>query len=396
MTCKNGNVGVTINAQEATFGSELETLKVRYFENRKIEMDFVVNPYTTDQFAYICLKGIPSCPPIRYGNTDSWVQTSSAMFTIGSEDADVWVYRIKEYETSLNRYEILDNFIADCADSAEMVSRYERNDVYDDAGNLSIVKLYKANPDLRVFQFKADRMTTGKNDEVKADVEMFYSSGGEANHLIAKQAVFKAQGTSSLEYILAALNLDVDFGEATSWVNGEGKSITSYAMRSNSIPVDYFNLKANVASSESANNVVLADDYYMQNPYVCAPRQDDPRVRDTVEGNPCAVFFTNTSSNTIEVGCRTVKPGETILYFAGDMNNSKKNFDVFGQNNTKYPNQCCVEVMNNTELPCRFRQDIVDEPYDGDHNFEFRHPKNPTSEMKANFERMHPCIRQYL
>ena len=392
MTCKSGNVGVVVKAQDTVFSSELETLSVRYFENRKIEMDFVVNPSTTDSFAYICLKSIPSCPPIRYGNTDSWVQSVSAPLTIGSEDADVWIYRIKEYETSLNRYEILDNFIADCADPAEMVARYERNDVYDDAGNLNIVKLYKANPNLRVFHFKADRMTTGKNDEVPADVEMFYANGGEDHHLIAKNAIFKAQGTSSLEYILAALNVDVDFGKATSWVTGNGKSITSYAMRSNSIPVNYFNLKANVASSESANNVVLADDYYQQNPYICDPRINDPRVRDTVEGNPCCMFFTNTSDETIEVACRTVQPGETILYFAGDMNNSKKNFDVFGQDNTVYPKQCCVEIMNNTELPCRFRENIVDEPYDGDHNFEFRYPKSPTTEMIRNFEEMHAWV----
>ena len=392
MTCKYGNVGVQINAQEATFGSELETLKVRYYENRKIEMDFVVHPNTTDSFAYICLKSIPSCPPIRYGSTDTWVQNNPSVLTIGSEDADVWVYRIKEYKAALNRYEILDNFIADCGNPEEMVARYERNDVFDDAGNLNPIKLYKANPDLRVFNFKADRMTTGKSDSVTADVEMYYGAGGEANHLIAKDVSFKAQGTSSLEYILAALNVDVDFSQASSWVNGEGKTLTSYAMRSNSIPVNYFNLKANVASSESANNVILADDYNNMTPYKCAPRLEDAKVRDTVEGNPCTMFFTNTADSAIEVGCRTVQPGETILYFAGDMNNSKKNYTVFGQDNTKYPKQCCVEILNNTENPCRFRSTIVGEKYDGDGNFEFRYPETPTKEMISNFEMMQAWV----
>ena len=392
MTCKYGNVGVQINSQEAIFGSELETLKVRYYENRKIEMDFVVHPNTTDSFAYICLKGIPSCPPIRYGTTDTWVQNNPSVLTIGSKHADVWVYRIKEYKAALNRYEILDNFIADCGNPEEMVARYERNDVFDDAGNLNPIKLYKANPDLRVFHFKADRMTTGKKDSVTADVEMYYGAGGEANHLIAKDASFKAQGTSSLEYILAALNVDVDFSNASSWINGEGKTLTSYAMRSNSIPVNYFNLKANVASSESANNVILADDYNNMTPYKCAPRLEDARVRDTVEGNPCVMFFTNTADSAVEVGCRTVQPGETILYFAGDMNNSKKNYAVFGQDNTKYPKQCCVEILNNTENPVRFRSTIVGEKYDGDGNFEFRYPETPTKEMISNFEKMQAWV----
>ena len=388
MSCKSGNVGITVNAQRTTVSSQLETMTVPYYEGRKIEMDICIDSENETAMAWIDLRGVQSCPPIRYGSTDSWAQGASVPLTIGSEDADVWVYRLKLYDIGLNRFERQANFIADCGDPALMAERYERSDIYNDDGSISISKVAAANPGLRVIHIQAERMTTGKSDEVTADLEMLYGEGGEKHHLIAQGVTFKAQGTSSLEYILAALNLDVDFSAATSWVNGLGEAVTEYAMTDGSIPVSYFNLKANVASSESANNVCLADEYNTFNPYVCAPKAADSRVRDTVEGHPCAVFFTCTAEAAIEVGARTVQPGETILYFVGDMNNSKKNFAVFGQDNSVYPKQCCVEVMNNTELPCRFMEEIGDdETWDGG-NFEFRFPETPTDEMKAAFTAM--------
>jgi hypothetical protein len=107
-----------------------------------------------------------------------------------------------------------------------------------------------------------------------------------------------------------------------------------------------------------------------------------------VEGHPCAVFFTNTSSDKITVGARTVAAGETILYGNGDMNNSKKNYAVFGQT-SEHPLQCCVEIGNNNNPQCLFKSDDLSaEKFDGDGDFEFRYPKKPTDEMKALFAKM--------
>ena len=390
LNCMSGNVGLKLQAQQATIGSEAETMTIPYCEGKKVEMDINIEAETENRLAYVCLKSIPSCKPIQYGATDSWTQTGVKLLTIGSEDADVWIYRVKMYSNSLNRFEILDNYIADCGSPEEMVERYERNDIFNDDGTISVPKLTAKNTRLRAIHIRAKRMTTGKDDEVVADVEIIYEAGGETHHLIAQYVVFKAQGTSSLEYILAALNLDIDFSEATSWVNGKGEEITSYAFTEDSIPVDYFNLKADVASSESANNVVLCDDYNTYNPVTFAGKEDG--VRDCIEGHPCAVFFTNTSDAAVKAGARTVAAGETILYFAGNMNNSKKNFDVFGWDSERWPEQCCVEVLNNISLQCRFRSDdLSTETWDGAEgtsNFEFAFPKNPTDAMKAKFAEM--------
>lgn len=391
MRCVSGSIGLKLQAQQATLSSSTSTMDVQYCENRKIEMDVNIEPASENRLAIISLKAIPS-RGIQYDAQDSWQQTIPAMLSIGSDDCDVWVYRIKMYANNLTRYEVLDNYIADCADTQEMLARYERNDIYNADGSISLAKLVSTSPALRVFRIWADRMTTSKNDEVTCKVEMTFAQGGEDHHFVAENVKMKAQGTSSLEYILAALNLDLDFSGAK-WTNGNGETISAYAMTDNSIPVNYFNLKANVASSENANNVCLTDDYNTFNAHVFPGKQEDPRVRDTVEGHPCAVFFTNTASTPIEVGARTLAAGGTLLYFAGDMNNSKKNFAVFGQDNAKYPLQCCVEILNNNNEQCRFRSaDLSAEQFDGNGNFEFRFPKNPTEEMKAAFREMQAWV----
>lgn len=388
MECKSGNVGLRVQAHGAAVTSQLEGMQVLYCEGRKVEMDVCIQPEGEDSLAWIGLKGIQSCPPIRYGITDTWEQADPTPMVIGSEDADVWIYRMKVWGNSLNRCEILDEHISCAGSTEEMSRRYLRNDIYHDDGSISLSKTAKNNPDLRIIHLRAPRMTTGREDKVTAHLEMTYAAGGDRHHLIAQGVTLQVQADSAMEYILAALDLDVDLGTATSLVNGLGENVTEYAMTEDSVPVSAFTLKANVTSSDSANNVCLADEHNTWNPYIRDPRRQDSRVRDTVEGHPCAVFFTSTAETPIEVGARTVQPGETILYFVGDMRNSGTSFAVFGQDNERYPMQCCVEVMNNTELLCRFKEEISDQENWKDGSFVFRFPENPSDEMKAAFAAM--------
>ena len=388
MRCKAGNVGIVLQAQQATLTSELTTITSPYCEDRKIEMDVNIHASNDGAFACVWLGGKPS--RIKdYTSADSWQQSVPSTLHIGSDDCDVWIYRIKMYSNALSRYEVLDNFIADCANPTEMIARYERNDIFTVSGEIDRAKLAQRNPNLRVIRLSAPKMTTAKTDEVVGDIEHVLVNGTAKDNNTAKGITFKAQGTSSTEYGLAGLNLDIDYSDAEEWIDGNGDDMTEYAMTDKSIPVNYFNLKVNIASSENANNVCNADDYNTFNPCKVAPKAADERVRDTVEGHPCAIFFTNTNTTAVTVGARTVKPGETILYASGDMNNSKKNFKVFGQDNSKYAYQCCVEFLNNNNEQCRFiSDDLTDETWDGNGNFEFRYPKSPTAAMKGAFQRM--------
>lgn len=388
-TCKADSVGIKLQAQQATLSSTLQTATVQYCEEKKIEMDINIESQAEDKLAVIWLEGVPS-RAIAYEAADNWQQTTPELLKIGSTDCDVWIYNLKMYSTSLTRNEILDNFIADCADTEEMVNRYERNDIFNDNGTINETKLSQVKPELRIIHIWADRMTVSKSDEVTCTVQLIYRNGGAEYEFTAQGVTMKAQGTSSLEYILAALNLDLDFSTATLWQNGNGEDITGYAMTPNSIPVNYLNIKLNVASSENANNVCMTDDYNAFQPYINPARAANPKVRDTIEGHAAAIFFTNTADTAISVGARTVEAGATILYGAGDLCNSKKNYAVFGQDTSTYPNQCCVEISNNNALQCRFMSDdLSTETWgdDKDHtNFEFRYPKKPTAANKAAWQ----------
>ena len=390
--CVSGGVGLKLHAHKAVLSSTLETVEVPYCENSQIELDVNIESdgEQDHRFAMIWLKGIPSRAFV-YSTDDSWTQAVPKNLRIGSDEADVWIYKVKMYPTVLTKYEILDNYIADCGDVEEMVARFERNDIYSDNGQINMERLAEKNPKCHVINIMAKRLTSAKDDKVLCDVRHIMKSRGALHNFVAKDVLFFAQGTSSLDYILAALNLDVDFKNATSWVDADGNTIVSYPILENGIPVYYLNIKLNVASSENANNVCFADDYNTYQPFLTPARRADSRVRDTVGGEPCVVFFTNTSDETIQVSSHTVAPGETIFYGCGDINNSKKNTDVFGQSNDDYPDLCCIEINNNNSPQCLFKSDdLSNEDWSGKNGscFEPRFPKVLTDSQKAAFQAM--------
>jgi hypothetical protein len=67
-----------------------------------------------------------------YSNASFTQSSSNAQFIeIGSDDCDVYVYVAKAYERRLTEDEHLSNFILDAPSSAEMVKRYNRNNILD-------------------------------------------------------------------------------------------------------------------------------------------------------------------------------------------------------------------------------------------------------------------------
>ena len=388
--CTSGGVGLLLQAQQAVLSSELKSITIPYCEDRLIELDVNIEAANENKLAYVSLSGVPS-RAFAYTASDNWQQVAPKNLKIGSDDCDVWIYRMKLYSSSLTRYEVLDNYIADCGDTEEMVARFERNNIFNPDGSININALAAQNPKLRIIKISGERFTTGKSDPVNVNIEHIFTDGGEAHNFTATDVVMKVQGTSSAAYGEAAYNVDLDFSgvECSGFVLDNGETVREYAMTENSIPVSYYNIKLNVASSENANNVLFTDEYNTFQPWLSAARRADSRVRDTVEGHPCVAFFTNTSSASIVVGSRLVAPNETIFYGCGDMVNSKKNYAVFGQNSTAYPMQCCVEFNNNIAAQCLWQSDdLTGENWDGDNggNFEFRYPKNPTAAMKAKFQ----------
>ncbi|MGN0489322.1 MAG: DUF6273 domain-containing protein [Ruminococcus sp.] len=412
----SGRVGLTVGARGVTLGSVENSTTAPFCEDTKIEVDFDIQAASkeNERFATVWLRGIPT-KTFYFSDIDSWQQSTKKNFRIGSDEADVWIYGLKMYPTALSRSSINRNYIADCSDPEEMIARYERNNIFTTTTKngttirtVSKTLLADAKPGLRIIEIKAAKMTTSKGDDglVPAEIIQTLKAGGAKDNFVARNAKFKGQGTSSMDYKHAGLNMDMDFGAATEWLDNDGNPMTGYSMTENSIPVNYINIKLNIASSDNATNVVIADDYNTFNPCLSVARAEDSRVRDTIEGHPCAVFFTNTNDpadldedgnpKTVTVGAQIIAPGETRFIGCGDFNNSKKNYAVFGQTED-YPETFCVEISNNDNPQCRFKSDdLTQEKWNKDksdetkaHNsFEFRYPKTGTDAMKQKWQEL--------
>lgn len=91
-------------------------------------------------------------------------------------------------------------------------------------------------------------------------------------------------------------------------------------MNDSAIPTNTFTFKADVASSEGANNVVLAQIYNDLCPTKTPLQVTDSRVRQTIDGHPIVIFWNDT---TVE---------NNTLKFLGkyNFNNDKGTEEVFG------------------------------------------------------------------
>lgn len=401
----DSGVGIRLFAHNASFQAG-NTIECPYCEKKKIEMSLNIDP--TKSSMKFWLAGTPAKgTTFLTGNIKTqFVQGTPDAFTIGSDDCDVWVYRFKMYKAYLLDSEIMQNFIADCRNVKEMLARYLRNDIYD-GGNISIEKLMKAAPQLHIITIETEGFPADKGSSGNTPCKIIHQIGNgiDADQWYAENALYTLQGTSSMNYRQCAGNLDINMKKTTMKVSKTQATLNGYAMTENSIPVKYFNLKANVASSEHANNVCAADLFNTYNPLISMAKSLNPKVRDTVEGHPCAVFIKNTGETDLLLGvsgARSIAPGETILYFAGDMNNSKKNTEVFGQTgewDDEDHQQCCIEFLENTYTRCTFKtSDFENEGWKEDgtslaSHFEFRYPDGEgTQAMKDRFIEMHNWV----
>ena len=325
----------------------------RYCEDSRIDLSVLVENIVDQRIATVWLDGIPSkVNPYEQGML---VQDENAMH-IGSEHCDVWVYGIRVYNSVLTKKQMMKNYISEGNTNQEKVSRYQINSILNENDKITPAALHAAAPNLTIVQISAPRMTVSKKDPVPANItiqdgatilELSAASGPDAKD----GALFKVQGTSSAAYGRSSYNLDLDF-------KGTGKK---YKISEDAIAVNYINIKVNVASSENANNINAVDWYNTYQPYLTESRSH-PGVRDTVQGKPCAVFFTNTNAEAVWFSSQLVQPGETILYAMGDICNSKKNTAVFGQDGEgEHPTKACIEVSGNDTEPERF---VTDQGYE--------------------------------
>lgn len=321
ISCLNEGRGLQITPQMAKLTSEQSTISTQFKEDEHVRIAFVVEKRTEQRLVYCYINGIMS-GVIRYPEDDDFSQVAPAYISIGSNDSTTDLYCIRIYDNNLTRYQLLDNWIADSQDINDMLARYERNNVYDAYGAIVIDKLPQDLPYMIIEakelpQYKGDKKTVKGSFTNPADPSMDFTFEG---------AEFDVQGTSSQYY--ARKNYKAKFKGG--FKMADGTDAAKYKIREDSIPVSTFCFKADVASSEGANNVELVRLYNDACPYQTPAQVDDPRVRQGIDGFPMVIFWDN---------------GDTTTFVGKyNFNNDKSTEDVFGFRSGDES----WEILNNT------------------------------------------------
>ena len=314
---------------------------MQFKEEEHVRVGFVVEKRSGFRRIYCYINGTMS-GVVQYPDGDDFSQVSPANITVGSNQCTIDLYCIRVYDNDLSSQQMEENWIADTQDGALMLERYNHNNVRDEYGNIVISKLPNDLPYMIIEcaelpQYKGDKKTcSGQYVDPLNPSKSFTFTGAQID----------VQGTSSQYY--ERKNYKVKYKNG--FVNASGNTVETYQLRDNSIPTNTFCFKADVASSEGANNVELARLYNDTCPYKTPAQIEDARVRQCIDGFPIVIFWHDTVS------------GITSFLGKANFNNDKSTEEVFGfaEGDESW------EILNNTSDRVLWKSDdftstIVDE-----------------------------------
>lgn len=432
------DVGIRMNAHNATFNSSGTTINVPYGEDEYIELEFDVYPSNNYHYMMAWIDGvITSCRV--YDANDNFVQNYETRenIVLGSDDCDVYIYMVKTYPMLVDRDGHIDNFIMDAPNASEMAKRYSRNDILNEGGDIDYEKLVDKNPDCRVWLYDIPYLTNDKSNKVDdCKFNQFWKNGSQY-YQMSGIGTMSVQGTSSVHYIRGAANTDINFtslsdgndvdllagavkdknyggnwfiedsenpGHAKVFVVDENteltvdcvpierdanRNVTKYVkavgmkLNDDSCPITYSNTKVNFASCEQVNNMCNAKWYQMYNPYPSLT------ARDCMEFNMGVQFIKDSGEIPDDKHFVLWGDNKYHMYSIANMGNSKKNVHVF--HDLSNPKEVCIEVNDNDKDQMRMiDDDLSQEDWSGDHFFGMRYPdtKNPSQEIRDAWQRL--------
>ena len=290
INCMSGNRGFQLTAQRATLKSEQTEITTQYKEDEHVRISFVVEKRSENRLLLIYINGIAS-GVVQYPDNDDFSQQNPVNIILGADDITLDIYNIRIYDNNLTRYQILDNWIADTQLITEKIRRYEHNNIYDEYGQVIIDKLPN---DLPYFildaeelpQYKGDKKTiSGSYIDPQNSSKCFTFTGCQIN----------VQGTSSAPY--PRKNYDMQFKKG---FEIQGEHADNYELADGIIPFNRFVLKADVASSEGANNVELVKLYCDFNPFETREKKANPKVRSGIYGFPIVLFWHDLNTGKVQ------------------------------------------------------------------------------------------------
>ena len=361
-TIGTDKIGLEMKAHEATIYAKTDSLPLPYAEEEVVEFEFNITSSGETPSMVMGYEDGVSTRPLVYDDTHDFQQYQGyrKTITLGSDECDLYVYRFKVYNKSLSDKDILNNFIADARSAEEMLARYDRNQIYKE-GILDPDYLAEVCPQLRIIKLECPWFTNDKDDKVydanrQTIIECIYKDGDPIyDNWVAYDCVHSGQGTSSNNYGPAGRNLDLimkpykDYGNSPYIILGDGSQVSKVSLTRESITVNYFNVKVNIASSENANNALMQKRYNQYNPYKRPFVREDasiiPYIKDTMEFQNCVIFVKESDPDLTTH--REFNDNNWHFYSLGNIGDSKKT-DSSRLTDPSDPYECILEVMDNT------------------------------------------------
>lgn len=308
LSCMSGGRGLSVTAQKATLKSQLSEISTQYKEEEHVRIAFVAEKRAENRLLYIFVNGIAS-GVIQYPADDDFSQATPVDIEIGSDECTIDLYCIRIYDNDLNRQQIVNNWIADTQNGSDMLERYTRNQVLDAYGNVVIANLPS---DLPYMIIECAELPQAKGDK-KTCAGSYTDPMHPSKSFTFTGAQIDVQGTSSQYYPRKNYKVKFNNGFVTT-----GGTISKYAINADAIPVKTFCFKADVASSEGANNVELVRLYNESCPYKTPAQVNNSKVRQGIDGFPIVIFWHDTTTD------------ETTFIGKYNFNNDKSTEEVFG------------------------------------------------------------------
>lgn len=283
LSCFADNIGLKITPQNAVFRGAQTEMSTLYKDNEHIRLTITVEKQNEYRLMLVYINGIMS-RAVQYASGERFSQLTPVGISIGSNDCGIDIYNIRVYDNNLSRGQVLDNWIADTQIGTLMQDRYTRNRVYDEYGKITPANLPS---DLPYFILEATELPQYKGDK-KVISGSYTDPVYPARSFTFTGCQINVQGTSSAIYYRK--NYDMQFKGGFDTAAG---NVATYGIKPTSVPFNRFVLKADVASSESANNTGLTSFYNDSCPYKTREMEADPRVRHGIEGIPIVVFHYN-------------------------------------------------------------------------------------------------------
>ena len=352
ISCMAGGIGFEVKADTAYLTSEQSHIFCNYKDEEKVKLAFTVEARSEYRQLSVYLNGILS-DVIQYPDSDNFQQSEPVNISIGSSKCGIDMYTIRSYSTALPAPTNVDNLIADTDDIVEKTKIFERNDIYDEYGNISFEKCKQKNSVMVII----GDLPQSKGDKKNVKIQ-YYDLDDPSINFLDEMVVIDVQGTSSQYYVRKNWKLKLSTERYIDREQLPAKVIC--------IKVDY----AEATGTHNTQNANFVETLYSET----TPAQKvNPKCRTTIYGKPILLFHQADAGS------------DPVFYGKANYNYDKGAEYVFGF--TAAHDVECWEFKNNTSAPCNFLGPITT---NWSEDFEARYPEDYKS--LARLKAMHDWV----